>query len=113
MIPTYLWREQKKNIFLLNLVANELMWNKLTLEQAKVEWESRKSSNFMPGIVFIRYSDMLLPAKPGSWFVCEFPPGLGGEGVEGGLESGCEESRTGFLFFLGDDDDNEEEEEEE
>jgi len=76
---------------------------KLTLEQSKVEWESRKSSNFMPGIVFIKYSDMLLPVKPGAWFVCRIPPGLGGEGVEGGLEGACEVTRRGFGFFLGDD----------
>jgi len=46
----------------------------------------------MPGIEFIKYSEMLLPVKPGSSsFVSEFPPGLGGDGVEG-------ESRTGFLL---------------
>ena len=63
------------------------------MEQAKGrECESRKSSNFMPGIEFIKYSEMLLPVKPGSSsFVSKFPTGLGGDGVEG-------ESRTGFLL---------------
>lgn len=74
------------------------------MERAKgTECESKKSSNFIPGIVFIKYSDMLLPAKPASSFVNGFSAGIGAETVEGefeqgGIESSEESRRWGFFF---------------